>query len=246
MNRILIAEDEAGIASFLEKGLRAEGFTTEVVDDGIAASERARDDDFDLLLLDLGLPGRHGLEVLADLRARGEKLPVVILTADDDTASTIAGLDGGADDYVVKPFVFREVLARIRARLRGSPAEASVLRVGDVTLDLHEHHVDLPGGKRVTLPKREFALAEYFMRNPDRVLSREELLEHVWGEEADASRSLVEVYVFYLRRKLGNDTIQTVRGKGYRLRAPGAEVQRASGDRLTGDRAAGGTAPGSA
>ena len=221
MTRILIAEDEAGIASFLEKGLRANGFTTEVVDDGVAAAEKARDDDFDLMVLDLGLPGKHGLEVLADLRARGEKLPVLILTADDDTGTTVAGLDGGADDYVVKPFVFRELLARVRARLRGAPSEVSTLRVGDAVLDLHEHRFDLPDGTSVTLPKREFALAEYFMRNPDRVLSREELLEHVWGDEGDASRSLVEVYVFYLRRKLGNEIIQTVRGKGYRLRAPG-------------------------
>ena len=222
MRRILIAEDEAGIASFLEKGLRANGFTTEVVDDGVAAAERARDDDFDLLVLDLGLPGKHGLEVLADVRARGEKLPVLILTADDDTGTTVAGLEGGADDYVVKPFVFRELLARVRARLRGAPAEISTLRVGDAVLDLHEHRFDLPGGKSVTLPKREFALAEYFMRHPDRILSREELLEQVWGDEGDASRSLVEVYVFYLRRKLGNDIIETVRGQGYRLRAPGA------------------------
>jgi DNA-binding response OmpR family regulator len=223
MSKILIAEDEARIASFLEKGLRAEGFETEVVDDGETAAERARDGEFDLLVLDLGLPSKHGLDVLAELRDRGEKLPVLILTADDETESTVRGLDSGADDYVVKPFVLRELVARIRARLRQSPAEASTLRVGDLVLDLHAHECTLPDGKVVQLPPREFALAEVFLRNPDRVLTREELLETVWGDDAEASRSLVEVYVFYLRRKLGAELIETVRGQGYRLRPPGYE-----------------------
>lgn len=221
MSKILIAEDESRIASFLEKGLRAEGFETEVVDDGETAAERARDGDFDLLVLDLGLPSKHGLDVLSELRDRGEKLPVVILTADDETESTVRGLDGGADDYVVKPFVLRELVARIRARLRQSSAEASTLRVGDIVLDLHAHECTLADGKVVQLPPREFSLAEVFLRNPDRVLTREELLELVWGDDAEASRSLVEVYVFYLRRKLGAELIETVRGQGYRLRAPG-------------------------
>lgn len=221
MSKILIAEDESRIASFLEKGLRAEGFETEVVDDGEAAAERARDGDFDLLVLDLGLPSKHGLDVLSELRERGEKLPVVILTADDETESTVRGLDGGADDIVVKPFVLRELIARIRARLRQSSAEASTLRVGDIVLDLHAHECTLADGKVVQLPPREFSLAEAFLRNPDRVLTREELLELVWGDDAEASRSLVEVYVFYLRRKLGAGLIETVRGQGYRLRAPG-------------------------
>ncbi len=221
MSKILIAEDEARIASFLEKGLRAEGFETEVVDDGEAAAARARDGDFDLVVLDLGLPSKHGLDVLSELRDRGEKLPVVILTADDETESTVRSLEGGADDYVVKPFVLRELIARIRARLRQSPA--STLRVGDISLDLHAHECTLPDGKVVQLPPREFSLAEAFLRNPDRTLTREELLETVWGDDADASRSLVEVYVFYLRRKLGSDVIETVRGQGYRLRAPGYE-----------------------
>ena len=225
MSKILIAEDEARIASFLEKGLRAEGFDTVVVDDGAAAATRARDGDFDLLVLDLGLPSKHGLDVLAELRERGEKLPVVILTADDETESTVKGLEGGADDYVVKPFVLRELIARIRARLRQSPA--STVRVGDVSLDLHAHEFTLADGKIVQLPPREFSLAEVFMRNPDRVLTREELLDTVWGDDAEASRSLVEVYVFYLRRKLGTELIETVRGQGYRLRAPGDEPESA-------------------
>jgi DNA-binding response OmpR family regulator len=225
MSKILIAEDEQRIASFLEKGLRAEGFETEVVDDGDAAAERARDGDFDLVVLDLGLPSKHGLEVLSEMRGRGEKLPVVILTADDETESTVRGLEGGADDYVVKPFVLRELVARIRARLRQSPAEASTVRVGDCSLDLHAHEYTRADGTVVQLPPREFALAEVFMRNPDRVLTREELLETVWGDDAEASRSLVEVYVFYLRRKLGSELIETVRGQGYRLRAPGHEPE---------------------
>jgi DNA-binding response OmpR family regulator len=215
--RILIAEDEARIASFLEKGLRANGFSTTTVDDGRLAASVARDGDFDLLVLDLGLPGLHGLDVLRTLRGRGERMPVVILTAHDELDTTVAGFAGGADDYVTKPFRFEELLARIRVRLRDDPTqEVTVLRIGDVALDLRTRRATV-GERTVELTAREFSLAETFLRHPDHVLSREQLLSHVWGYDFDPESNIVDVYVRYLRRKLGPDTIETVRGMGYRL-----------------------------
>jgi two-component system, OmpR family, copper resistance phosphate regulon response regulator CusR len=224
MARILIAEDEARIASFLEKGLRANGFSTTVVDDGVVAAALARDADFDLLILDLGLPRLHGLEVLRTVRARRERLPVVILTARDELDTTVAGFAGGADDYVTKPFRFEELLARIRVRLRSESAEEmTLLRVGAITLDLRTRRASV-GDRTVELTAREFALAETFLRHPDQVLSREQLLSHVWGYDFDPESNIVDVYVRYLRKKLGDDAIETVRGMGYRLasRGPGA------------------------
>jgi DNA-binding response OmpR family regulator len=217
VTRILIAEDEAHIASFLEKGLTANGFTTSTAADGISASALARDADFDLLVLDLGLPGRDGLDVLADMRRRGERMPVVVLTARDAVPDRVAGLELGADDYVTKPFSFEELLARVRARLRDDRhEEATMLRVGDVTLDLRTRRADVVG-RSVELTAREFALAETFMRHAGQVLSREQLLSHVWGYDFDPGSNVVEVYVRYLRRKLGGERIETVRGMGYRF-----------------------------
>jgi two-component system, OmpR family, copper resistance phosphate regulon response regulator CusR len=215
--RILIAEDEARIASFLEKGLRANGFSTTIVDDGVVAAALARDADFDLLILDLGLPRLHGLEVLRQLRDRGEHLPVVILTARDELDTTVAGFAGGADDYVTKPFRFEELLARIRVRLRGEGTEEmTVLRGGAITLDLRTRRASV-GDRTVELTAREFALAETFLRHADQVLSREQLLSHVWGYDFDPESNIVDVYVRYLRKKLGDGAIETVRGMGYRL-----------------------------
>jgi two-component system, OmpR family, copper resistance phosphate regulon response regulator CusR len=217
--RILIAEDEARIASFLDKGLRANGFATTVVDDGRVAAAMARDSDFDLVILDLGLPSQHGLEVLAELRQRGERLPVVILTARDEVETTVAGFAGGADDYVTKPFRFEELLARIRVRLRSdNSSETTLLTVGEVTLDLRTRRASV-AGRTVELTAREFALAETFLRHPDQVLSRQQLLSHVWGYDFDPESNVVDVYVRYLRRKLGDGVIDTVRGMGYRLAA---------------------------
>ena len=217
MARILIAEDEDRIASFLEKGLRANGFSTTVVDDGRLAASVARDSDYDLVILDLGLPSLHGLEVLEQVRRRGERLPVIILTARDELDTTVAGFAGGADDYVTKPFRFEELLARIRVRLRPEGAsEITLLRVGDVTLDLRTRRASV-GERTVELTAREFTLAETFLRHPDQVLSREQLLSHVWGYDFDPESNIVDVYVRYLRRKLGDGVIETVRGMGYRL-----------------------------
>ena len=222
MRRILIAEDESRIASFLEKGLRANGFTTAVAEDGRDALDMADSDDFDLLILDVGLPGRDGFSVLRELRARGRTLPIIILTARDSVEDTVAGLEGGADDYVPKPFRFEELLARIRARLREDRApEATVLRVGEAALDLRTRRLSV--GKRVEeLTAREFAMAEMFFRHPGQVLSREQLLSHVWGYDYDPGSNVVEVYVRYLRQKIGESWITTVRGMGYRLEQVGA------------------------
>jgi DNA-binding response OmpR family regulator len=219
MRRILIAEDEPRIAAFLEKGLRANGFTTTVTDDGRDALDLADSDDFDLLILDIGLPGEDGFTVLRELRRRGRRLPVVILTARHSVEDTVAGLEGGADDYVPKPFRFEELLARVRARLRDDGvAEPTVLVVGSAALDLRTRRLTVDT-RTVELTAREFAMAEMFFRHPGQVLSREQLLSHVWGYDYDPGSNVVEVYVRYLRQKLGDSWIMTVRGMGYRLEA---------------------------
>jgi DNA-binding response OmpR family regulator len=214
--RILIAEDEKGISSFLEGGLRAAGFSAKVVEDGSSALELARTGQFDLVVLDLGLPTRDGLSVLEELRRAGNPLPVIILTARSHLDDMVVGLDRGADDYVTKPFRFEELLARIRARLRGGAAEETELRAGDVALDLLTRRARR-GDLDVELSAREFALAEVFFRNPGHVLSREQLLSRVWGYDYDPGSNVVDVYVGYLRKKLGDEVIETVRGMGYRL-----------------------------
>lgn len=217
MKRILIAEDEARISSFLQKGLRSNGFVSSVAADGDQALFMMRSGEFDLLILDLGLPKKDGFQVLQELRARDSSTPVVILTARDGVPDTVKGLEGGADDYVTKPFSFEELLARVRVRLRDERTpEKTVLRVGDAVLDLRTRRATV-SGKTVELAAREFALAEILFRHPDQVLSREQLLSQVWGYDYDPSSNVVDVYVGYLRKKLGKDRIETVRGMGYRL-----------------------------
>ena len=221
MSRILVAEDNERLASFLEKGLRASGFTTTVVGDGVNASALARDEDFDLLILDLGLPRKDGLEVLRDLRAGGQRLPVIVLTARGDPHERVEGLESGADDYLPKPFHFEELVARIKARLRddnSAAGEETQLRVGHVALDLRTRWASVKGDT-VELSAREFELLRTFLQHPNQVLSREQLLSGVWGYDYDPGSNVVDVYVGYLRRKLGGDRLETVRGVGYRFRA---------------------------
>jgi DNA-binding response OmpR family regulator len=222
VSSILIVEDEERIASFVEKGLRANGFATAVAGDGMNGLALASTGGFDLVILDLGLPDLDGLAVLRQLRERGSRVPVIILTARDGVRATVEGLEGGADDYVTKPFRFEELLARVRVRLRGDGAdEPTVLRAGDATLDLRTRRAQV-GGRSVELTAREFALAEMLFRHRGQVLSREQLLDHVWGYDHDPRSNVVDVYVGYLRRKLGQDLIHSVRGMGYRLeRDPG-------------------------
>lgn len=216
--RILLAEDEPRIASFVKKGLVAAGFEVTVVSDGLDVHDHVVGGGFDLVVLDIGLPGLDGFTVLRRARAAGCTTPVIILTARDSVGDTVAGLTGGADDYMAKPFHFEELLARVRLRLAGSrPAAGSeVLAAGGLELDPRTRHVTLHG-RTIGLSAREFALAEAFLRHPGQVLSRDQLLRLVWGGEPGSGSNVVEVYVRYLRRKLGADRIVTVRGTGYRL-----------------------------
>jgi DNA-binding response OmpR family regulator len=228
MNHILIAEDEPRIASFLEKGLRARGYTTTVVTAGPEALDHALSGEFDLLVLDLGLPGLDGVEVLRALREEDRRIPVIVLTARDSERDTVSALEGGADDYVTKPFRFEELVARIRARLREERgAEETVLRVGDASLDLIGRRLEV-AGETHDLTAREFGLAELFFRHPGHVLSREQILSRIWGYDYEPESNVVEVYVRYLRMKLGADRISTVRGMGYRLEAGEREVSEST------------------
>jgi len=218
MSGILIAEDEQRIALFVDKGLRAAGFTTTVVADGASALAAARTGDYDLLLLDVGLPVVDGFEVLDTLRAEGIALPVIMLTARTTVEDTVAGLEGGANDYIPKPFRFDELLARVRLRLRDATSQVTTtLSRGDLTLDAITRRA-IVGDYEVDLSAREFALAEEFVTHADEVLSREQLLSSVWGLDFDPGSNVVDVYVRYLRAKLGADRIETVRGMGYRMR----------------------------
>lgn len=220
MTRILIAEDGPRVSSLLEKGLRAAGYATTVCEDGVKAAAMASDDEFDLLILDLGLPGQDGFAVLRALRARGEQLPVLILTARVEVTDSVADLELGADDYVAKPFVFKQLLARVHACLRrGAEREgdAPLLEAGGVRLDVRSRRAKT-ATRDVELSAKEAGLLEAFVRNPGDVLSREQLLSEVWGHDSDRESNLVDVYVAYLRRKLGSDRFETVGGRGYRLK----------------------------
>ncbi|GEP26889.1 MULTISPECIES: response regulator transcription factor [Cryobacterium] len=218
MTSILIAEDEARIALFVSKGLRAAGYSSTVVDDGLDAVSYAQSGTFDLLLLDVGLPSIDGFEVMKRIRAERLPLPIIMLTARSTTSDMVAGLDGGADDYLAKPFKFDELLARIRLRLRDAEQSSPTrLAYGELALDLRTRRATV-GERTVELSAREFALAEEFLRHPDQVLSREQLLSRVWGYDFDPGSNVVDVYVRYLRAKFGPERIETVRGMGYRLK----------------------------
>ncbi|HET7273711.1 MAG TPA: response regulator transcription factor [Longimicrobiaceae bacterium] len=218
---ILVVEDSRRISAFLVKGLSEEGYTVTPVADGDDGFELAREGQFDAAIVDVMLPGRTGIEMIRDLRAEGVDLPIILLTARDKVEDRISGLDAGADDYLVKPFDFTELTARIRAVLRRSGSGAApVLRLGNLELDPGRHEVKVDG-EDVTLTPREFALLEYLLRNEGRPLSRSTIMEHVWGIRFDPGTNLVDVFINSLRNKLDpyRDLIHTVRGVGYVAKA---------------------------
>lgn len=222
MSRILIIEDEDRIASFIKSGLESHGYQVDVVNDGVEALHWAKYSSPDLILLDIGLPGKSGIDILNELRGTGNNVPVIILTARDSVSDRVSGLELGANDYMSKPFAFEELLVRIRLRLKDSVSQSTAslneLTVGDITLNFYDRTV-LFHGNKIELSGREFALLELFMRNPNRVLSREQLLSNVWDMDFDPNSNVVDVYVRYLRQKLDEGVIQTVRGMGYKLKA---------------------------
>lgn len=213
---VLLIEDDPRIREIVERGLGARGFVVSSAPDGEVGIDLARKLDVDLVLLDLVLPGRDGLDVLEDIRQAKPRVPVIAVTALDSTGSKVGGLDAGADDYVTKPFSVDELAARIRARLRWTEADGGVLKAGPLTLDLAAHRAVLDG-REVPLSARELELLAAFMRHPGQVLSRGQLLTLVWDLDFDPGSNVVEVYVAALRRKLGHDLLETVRGSGYRF-----------------------------
>ena len=224
MVNVLVVEDEELIASFLEKGLRAHGYGVVWARNGREGLERAAASDIALVILDLGLPDLDGLEVLQRLRERGADVPVLVLSARSQVADRVAGLNLGADDYLGKPFAFEELLARVRANLRprGQGPASTRLHVGGIHVDLLLREVTVDG-RLVSLSAREFSLLKAFATHPRQVLSRQELLSMAWGMHFDTRTNLVDVYVRYLRRKLGEHIIETVRRVGYRLREDSGE-----------------------
>jgi DNA-binding response OmpR family regulator len=220
--RILVVEDEPAIADFVQRGLQAEGHQVEVATDGPTGQERALCDEVDLVVLDRMLPGLDGLQVLKAVRAQRPSLPVILLTARAEVADRVEGLDAGATDYVSKPFAFEELAARVRAHLRApAQAKATELSAGGIHADLLSREVSRDG-TAVHLSAKEFELLAHFLRHPNQVLSREQLLSAVWGYDFDPQTNIVEVYVGYLRKKLALPDspapIQTLRSVGYRLR----------------------------
>jgi len=221
---ILIVEDEKKVASFIRRGLEAEHYEVDVEHDGAAGLSRALATVYDLVILDVMLPARNGLEVVRALRSRGSTMPILLLTARTELSDKVAGLDLGADDYLTKPFEFAELLARVRALLRrGASVAPPTLVVADLVLDPSTHKVTR-AGRPIDLSPREYALLEFLMRNRERVLSRTLIAQHVWGVDFDTFTNVIDVYINYLRRKIDADfepkLLQTVRGVGYVLKEP--------------------------
>ncbi len=220
--KILVVEDEQKVANFLQKGLKEEQFVVDVAYDGPEGESMAMENDYDLILLDVMMPGKDGVMVLESLRANKNDTPVIMLTAKDMVVDKLKGFEAGCDDYIPKPFSFEELLARIRAVLRRrSGVGSNVLKFADLTLDLISHKV-IRGGREIELTAKEYALMEYFMRNPNRVLTRTMISQHVWDYNFDSFTNVIDVYVNYLRNKVDRDfsqkLIHTVRGVGYILR----------------------------
>ncbi|GBL60330.1 two-component regulator system response regulator PmrA [Pseudomonas citronellolis] len=222
--RILLAEDDPLLGDGIRAGLGLEGDTVDWVTDGVAADQALATDEFDLLVLDLGLPRRDGMEVLRGLRKRGDMTPVLILTARDKVADRVAGLDAGADDYLSKPFDLDELLARVRALTRRHTGRAQpLLEHGELRLDPATHQVSL-GGEPVELAPREYALLRLLLEQRGKVLSRTRLVEALYGWDGELESNAIEVHVHHLRRKLGNELIRTVRGIGYGIDRPAKDA----------------------
>ncbi len=222
--RILVVEDEPNVLSFIEQGLKEEGYAVDTTTDGALALDFAQTYPYDIIILDVLLPKMDGRRVAETLRARGLDTPIIMLTALDNVDDKIAGLDSGANDYLVKPFVFRELLARIRAQTRthSRPASANTLAVGDLSLNRLTRRVER-NGQEIGLTGKEFSLLEFFLLHPNQILSRTQLGEHVWGQDYYNQSNVVDVYVGYLRRKIDDGQAQpllhTARGTGYKLSA---------------------------
>lgn len=221
--RILVVEDERRIAAFIKRGLEEERYAIDVAYDGDEALDWVAVVDYDLIILDVLLPKKDGIEVCREMRDQGSQVPILMLTARDAIEDRVRGLDSGADDYLVKPFAFQELLARIRALLRRqSETKATRLRVGDLVLDTVAHQATR-AGRVIELTAREYALLEFLMRHPGQVLSRTQIAEHVWDYDFYSTSNVVDVYIRYLRRKIDKDfdvkLIQTVRGTGYKIEA---------------------------
>ncbi len=227
--RVLVIEDEQKMADLIKRGLEEEGMQVETAYDGETGVVAAKTGNHDLILLDLGLPGRDGMEVMRELREDGLTIPILILTAQDSTEMKVAGLDTGADDYITKPFAFSELLARIRALLRRTHTEDTTkLQIGDLILNLINRRASRAGNE-VQLTNKEFSLLEFFMRHPDEILSRETLSEKVWEETFDTLTNVIDVYINYLRNKVDRHyepkLIHTVRGVGYMFKTPMGQSQ---------------------
>lgn len=221
--RVLVVEDERGVADFIKQGLSEAGYAVDVVNNGLDAWNYILAADYDVIILDIMLPGLNGIKLLKKIRENGIKTPVLILTALDAVDDRVKGLDTGADDYLVKPFAFPELLARIRALLRRPPLQADrVLRVGDLELDVATRRVTR-NGKEIKLTPKEFSLLEFLMRHPNQVLTRKQIVEHVWNFDFYGDSNVVDVYIGYLRRKIDNgfscSLIHTIRGVGYMIKS---------------------------
>ena len=225
--RILLVEDDPAISRFLLKGLTEDQHLVELVEDGRTAEARASVEEYDAILLDLMLPGLDGLEVCRRLRAQGVDTPILVITARDGVADRVSGLDAGADDYIVKPFAYDELLARLRALTRRGRTRnlSAVLSYGPIEIHQEDHQAVI-GGQALDLTATEYRLLEYLVRRAETIVSRDQLGEHVWGGAHEHSSNVTDVYIGYLRRKLAargvDDIIQTVRGLGYMLKSPTA------------------------
>ncbi len=224
--RILVVEDESKVASFIQRGLEAEQYHVDVANDGESGLSAIFDEDYDLVILDIMLPKRDGFSVLEEMRKRHLQVPVLMLTARDTVTDRVTGLDRGADDYLTKPFAFEELVARVRALLRrGAPNQSPVLTIADLRLDPVTREITR-ADQRIEMTAKEFALLEFFLRQPGRVLSRAVIAQHVWGVDFDTFTNVIDVYVNYVRKKIDAEfepkLLHTVRGVGYVLKEPDA------------------------